>query len=256
MISKNEFKDIMSVEKSVASRDNMYICYLYLDTIDIIKNNFQIEKNMVWDKSSLKKQYKTEVSQYIINEKYLSSDFWLEVFRQNEDFLNMKQFSNFYEKKTKVRKDYYSLERYAEIILNHMIPNNNNIVFQINHKKEQKRIERQQNERINEIMNEGGIYGIYENNELVYIGMTMRNFQIRWNEHLENIKEQTNELPLYRLINPDNQITFKILLNKKYMFSNSEITRRDLEAMEFALIQEHKPKYNFSGRTQKYIFSS
>ena len=33
------------------------------------------------------------------------------------------------------------------------------------------------------------------------------------------------------------------------MFSNSEITRRDLEAMEFALIQEHKPKYNFSGRT-------
>ena len=105
-------------------------------------------------------------------------------------------------------------------------------------------------------MSEGGIYGIYENNELVYIGMTMRNFQVRWHEHLENIKEQTNALPLYRLINSDNKITFKILLNKKYMFSNSEITRRDLEAMEFALIQEHKPKYNFSGRTQEYRFSS
>ena len=38
MISKDEFKDIMSVEKSIASRDNMYICYLYLDTIDIIKD--------------------------------------------------------------------------------------------------------------------------------------------------------------------------------------------------------------------------
>lgn len=131
-----------------------------------------------------------------------------------------------------------------------MIPNNN-VVVQINHKEKKEQIEKQQNE----IMNEGGIYGIYENNELVYIGMTMRNFQIRWNEHLENIKEQTNKLPLYRLINPNNQITFKILLNKKYMFSNSEITRRDLEAMEFALIQEHKPKYNFSGRTQEYRFS-
>lgn len=41
----------------------------------------------------------------------------------------MKEFSNFYEKKTKVRKDYYSLTRYAEMILNHMIPNNNSIVF-------------------------------------------------------------------------------------------------------------------------------
>ena len=62
MISKNEFKDIMSVEKSSASRDNLYICYLYLDTIDIIKNKFHIEKNIVWDKSNLKKQYRTEVS--------------------------------------------------------------------------------------------------------------------------------------------------------------------------------------------------
>lgn len=249
MISKNEFKDIMSVEKSSASRDNLYICYLYLDTIDIIKNKFHIEKNIVWDKSNLKKQYRTEVSQYLIN-KELCPDFWLKIFRQNEDFLNIKQFSNFYQQKTKIRRDYYSLKNYAEIILNHMIPNNN-VVVQINYKKKKEQIEKQQNE----IMNEGGIYGIYENNELVYIGMTMRNFQIRWNEHLENIKEQTNKLPLYRLINPNNQITFKILLNKKYMFSNSEITRRDLEAMEFALIQEHKPKYNFSGRTQEYRFS-
>ena len=62
MISKDEFKDIMSVEKSIASRDNMYICYLYLDTIDIIKNNFQIEKNKVWNKTGLKKQFRTEVS--------------------------------------------------------------------------------------------------------------------------------------------------------------------------------------------------
>ena len=62
MISKEKFIDIMSVEKSSASRDNMYICYLYLNTIDMIKNKFHIEKNIVWDKSSLKKQYKTEVS--------------------------------------------------------------------------------------------------------------------------------------------------------------------------------------------------
>lgn len=254
MISKEKFIDIMSVEKSSASRDNMYICYLYLNTIDMIKNKFHIEKNIVWDKSSLKKQYKTEVSQCLINKEDLCSDFWLKVFRQNEDFLNIKHFSDFYQQKTKIRRDYYSLKNYAKIILNHMIPNDN-VVIQINYEEKQKQVRKQYDEKINEIMSEGGIYGIYENDELVYIGMTMRNFQTRWNEHLENIKEQTYELPLYHLINPDNKITFKILLNKKYMFSNSEITRRDLEAMEFALIQEHQPKYNFAGRNQPYRFS-
>ena len=233
MISKEKFIDIMSVEKSSASRDNMYICYLYLNTIDMIKNKFHIEKNIVWDKSSLKNKYEIEVSQYLINKKDSCSDFWLKVFRQNEDFLDIKQFSDFYQQKTKIRRDYYSLKNYAKIILNHMIPNDN-VVIQINHEEKQKQIEKQYNERINKIMDEGGIYGIYENNELVYIGMTMRNFQTRWNEHLENIKEQTSELPLYHLINPDNKITFKILLNKKYMFST---------------------KYNFAGRNQPYRFS-
>lgn len=255
MISKKEFEDIMSVEKSTASRANLYICYLYLDTIDIIKNNFKIEKNIVWNKDKIKKKYITKVSQYYIDKEYLSENFWLKVFQQNDNFLDMKNFSNFYYLKTNTRKDYFSLRNYAELILNHMIPKNNNIVFNISEEEKQKDIERKKDKKINEIMTEGGIYGIYENNELVYIGMTMRNFQIRWNEHLENIKEQTDKLPLYRLIDPNNQITFKILLNKKYMFSNSEITRRDLEAMEFALIQEHKPKYNFSGRVQEYIFS-
>lgn len=255
MISKKEFEDIMSIEKSTASRANLYICYLYLDTIDIIKNNFKIEKNIVWNKDKIKKKYITEVSQYCIDKKYSSANFWLKVLQQNKDFLDMKDFSKFYHSKTNSRKDYFSLRRYLELVLNHMIPKNNNIIFNISEEEKQKDIERKKDKKINEIMTEGGIYGIYENNELVYIGMTMRNFQIRWNEHLENIKEQTDKLPLYRLIDPNNQITFKILLNKKYMFSNSEITRRDLEAMEFALIQEHKPKYNFSGRVQEYIFS-
>ena len=62
MISKKEFEDIMSIEKSTASRANLYICYLYLDTIDIIKNNFKIEKNIVWNKDKIKKKYITKVS--------------------------------------------------------------------------------------------------------------------------------------------------------------------------------------------------
>ena len=62
MISKKEFEDIMSIEKSTASRANLYICYLYLDTVDIIKNNFEIEKNIVWNKDKIKKEHITEVS--------------------------------------------------------------------------------------------------------------------------------------------------------------------------------------------------
>ena len=43
----------------------------------------------------------------------------------------MKDFSKFYHSKTNSRKDYFSLRRYLELVLNHMIPKNNNIIFNI-----------------------------------------------------------------------------------------------------------------------------
>ena len=98
----------------------------------------------------------------------------------------------------------------------------------------------------------GGIYGIYENDVLVYIGMTTRPFEIRWQEHSERIKSRSNELALYSLIDTSAKIEFKKLLERDKMDCNDKITTRDLKAMEFALIQEHKPKYNFAGRSLPY----
>lgn len=43
-----------------------------------------------------------------------------------------------------------------------------------------------------------GVYGIYINNELVYIGMTMRDFETRWQEHIAKIKSGSDELYFYK----------------------------------------------------------
>jgi predicted GIY-YIG superfamily endonuclease len=38
---------------------------------------------------------------------------------------------------------------------------------------------------------------MYYKNELVYIGMTMRDFAIRWEEHKNNIIKGSKELKVY-----------------------------------------------------------
>ena len=83
----------------------------------------------------------------------------------------------------------------------------------------------------------------------------MRPFETRWKEHQDKIKEKSKELALYGLIDTSAKIEFKKILIRNDMKSDSEITKRDLQAMEFALIQEHQPKYNFSGRTLPYKFN-
>lgn len=100
---------------------------------------------------------------------------------------------------------------------------------------------------------QGGVYGIYEDGELVYIGMTMRNFEDRINEHMKNIQNHSNELYMYSKFN--GELTWSKLIEIKDLKTNKELTRRDIEAMEFALISLYKPKYNLAGNTMEYKFS-
>lgn len=258
MISKEKFIEIMSIDKTQSSRESLYICFLYLQTIPIIINNFQLVENIVWDKRSILKSKQDIVKQYFIDDKYACIDFWNQVLRENQ-IINLRELSYFYKEHSKVNgRDYFRLNSYIEIILNHMIPKTKNFIFKVKVKdKEIPKATTQSTIKIKDNRKEdvGGIYGIYENDKLVYIGMTTRSFKIRWNEHLERIKEKSDELALYLLIDSNSKIEFKILLDKNDLISDSRITKRDLQAMEFALIKEHQPRYNFAGRNQPYRFS-
>ena len=97
-----------------------------------------------------------------------------------------------------------------------------------------------------------GVYGIYKNDCLMYIGSTMRDFSIRFNEHIENIKSKSNELYVYSLLNKEDNITFKVLINAKQLNTNTTLTRRDIESMELGLITVYKPPGNLAGT--KYEF--
>ena len=74
-----------------------------------------------------------------------------------------------------------------------------NIIREINEEKE------------NNDINSYGVYGMYRNDELIYIGMTMRSFKQRWKEHQGYIKNKSNALSVYSLIEDNDKIEFKIL---------------------------------------------
>ena len=255
MISKKELEDILFYENKSLSRNNLYQIYLYLNSIKELRENFKLEKNIVWNPYKIKKN-SIFLKEYFIKLPIPSEQLGLLFIKDKEDFwtitnlidlINIKEIKNKY-----LNKDKYTLEHYVNILLNHMIPINNKYI-EIYIEKINKKIQQKKNK--NNSDNKGGIYGIYENDKLVYIGLTMRDFQKRWKEHKENIINKSNKLIFYKLINPKSKIEFKKILELDKMKSNKKITRRDLEAMEFALIQLYKPKYNFSGNTQPYIFS-
>lgn len=97
-----------------------------------------------------------------------------------------------------------------------------------------------------------GVYGIYKDNNLIYIGSTMRDFQERFGEHIQNIISKSKELYVYSLLNDEDNISFKILIDIAQLKTNSNITRRDVESMELGLITIYKPPGNLAGN--KYEF--
>lgn len=100
-----------------------------------------------------------------------------------------------------------------------------------------------------------GIYGIYCDDELIYIGKTS-NFHKRFMQHQYNITHKTNEY-LYNLINRrmsdfDANIRFVPLVVIEKMNTTLKISERDLSMMELALITLYQPQGNIAGRLQPY----
>lgn len=101
-----------------------------------------------------------------------------------------------------------------------------------------------------------GVYGIYVNNELVYIGMTMRDFEKRWQEHINKIKSGSNELYFYKQLqkyDEEIKLHFKILVDaSEKVIDKKSFSEDEVKSMEYALIKVLKPKYNLAGNTYDY----
>lgn len=104
--------------------------------------------------------------------------------------------------------------------------------------------------------NHYGVYGIYFNKKLVYIGKTSRNFYQRFSEHKSNMKYQGGklyeEMRKFKDKSVNNKINCIPLISFDCEFDN--ISDRDLSCMEYALITYLKPRLNREGIIRKFRF--
>ena len=110
-----------------------------------------------------------------------------------------------------------------------------------------------------------GIYGIYIEDELVYIGKTTQTFQKRFYQHKHLIDfpddSETQYDMYYELAVARAQgrsIQLRPLIIAEYIPYDSlyELNNRDLESMEMALIWCYRPRYNIKGIKQPYKYTN
>ena len=105
--------------------------------------------------------------------------------------------------------------------------------------------------------NHYGVYGLYRNNQLVYIGSTSRPFKERIREHYQNIQKTIetgkSNFQVYSLFAKEDKISVSILIDM-YEVGYKQLTERDLRAMELAMITYFAPVGNVSGLKQGFQF--
>ena len=110
-----------------------------------------------------------------------------------------------------------------------------------------------------------GIYGIYVDKELVYIGKTTQSFQKRFYQHKHLIDypddsetqyEMYYELAVARAQGRNVQLRPLIIAEYIPYDSLYELTNRDLESMEMALIWCYRPRYNICGIQKPYRYTN
>lgn len=122
----------------------------------------------------------------------------------------------------------------------------------------------------NKDWNDKGIYGIFVDNELFYIGMTMDSFGKRFSAHRRHVYEVINNCykadsqyhmyeRLAKEVKDGKNVELRplVCLSKLYIQEESkncrpQLIRRDVECMELAFISYFKPVLNTQGRTTPY----
>lgn len=114
------------------------------------------------------------------------------------------------------------------------------------------------NNKDEKLTNKRGIYGIYIDDKLIYIGKTNKSFKERFQQHKYNMNDTTNLTYLYRLLrsakqlNKNIQLKPIIIVEDLIIKDNIKITERDIKMMELALITLYQPEANIEGRLTPY----
>lgn len=101
------------------------------------------------------------------------------------------------------------------------------------------------------IKNEYGIYGIYIDNKLVYIGMTSRSFKSRFSDYKSQIQNPTRKIE-YMMVNAkanNKEVEMRPLISNKEFFTLSET---ELKKIEYSLIKVLQPEGNIEGTILPY----
>lgn len=102
-----------------------------------------------------------------------------------------------------------------------------------------------------------GIYGIYIDDKLAYIGKITTSFEQRFKEHNKNINDTMYIHKLMREAKKDGLSVYMkpiITLEDLKMEGKKVINNKELECMELALITAYKPIGNIEGRIKPYVF--
>lgn len=101
-----------------------------------------------------------------------------------------------------------------------------------------------------------GVYGIYDGDELLYIGSTTCLIE-RWKEHNQNFRTKSFSSKLYSAeVNPD-QLIYKELISGTEIAQTCGLASTSTWLLEFAewmYIRILWPKYNIKGKTKQFQF--
>ena len=101
-----------------------------------------------------------------------------------------------------------------------------------------------------------GVYGIFEGEELIYIGETMRNFETRMREHNQAMNNKSSISKMYKYINEnfeEKKFYMRPLVELGIrMWVDRPLTQAEVYAIELGFITCFRPKFNRAGETSVY----
>ena len=110
--------------------------------------------------------------------------------------------------------------------------------------------------KVKEELRKSGIYGIYVDEKIVYIGKTETSFQRRFTQHKHHTLSVDSSMPLYNYLRQQmaqgHSINLKPLISIEDLQVDGKLTSRDIKMMELALIDLYKPICNVQGRISPY----
>ena len=102
-----------------------------------------------------------------------------------------------------------------------------------------------------------GVYGIFEGEELIYIGETMVSFEARMRQHNKAMQNTSSVNKMYKYIKENfrkNKFYMRPLVEiETRVKATRKLTIEEVKAIELGFITCFQPKFNVEGRFKNYL---